>query len=344
MRLHIASRGLAVILIFVVAILVARGWLDSFDLVGLERPIREAPPVSGDVITPLVPLPDLSAEKVALGRQLFSDVRLSRDNTVSCETCHDLNAYGHDGKRVSTGVGGAQGVVNAPTVFNAALNFSQFWDGRARTLEEQAAGPIHNPVEMATTGPDVVAKLESDAELRSRFSRLYPEGLTIATLIDAIATFERTLITPNAPFDRYLLGERQAISEEAKKGFRRFIDLGCASCHQGVNVGGNMFQRIGIMADYFAQRPAEFPVVTADLGRFNVTGLDEDRYVFKVPSLRNVAVTAPYFHDGHVAKLAEAIRIMGQVQLGRDLSEEEVASLLAFLETLTGEPTVALKP
>lgn len=297
---------------------------------------------SGDALAALPPVPRLPPDKVALGRALFKDVRLSRDNSISCASCHDLTSFGHDRRRVSLGVGGAEGSVNAPTVFNSSLNFAQFWDGRAHSLEEQAAGPVHNPVEMATDWATVIGKLQGDVAFRDEFQRVYPDGITVANLADAIATFERTLLTENAPFDRYLRGDQQAINDRAKLGFRRFRDLGCASCHQGVNVGGNMFQNFGIMGDYFADRTRQRPAVAADLGRFNVTGQEVDRHVFKVPSLRNVAETAPYFHDGSVASLDEAVAIMGRYQLGRQLSHDEVDSLVVFLKTLSGMPPASL--
>jgi cytochrome c peroxidase len=297
---------------------------------------------SGDALVPLPPPPALPTDKVRLGRALFLDVRLSRDDTLSCAGCHDLSGAGNDGRPVSIGVGGAAGGVNAPTVFNASLNFVQFWDGRAASLEEQAAGPVHNPVEMASTWAEVIAKLEADDVFRREFRRVYPDGITAKNLVDAIAAFERTLLTGNAPFDRYLRGDTRAIDERARAGYRNFRELGCASCHQGVNIGGNMFQRFGIMADYFADRAQNRPVGTADLGRYNVTGREEDRHVFKVPGLRNVAQTAPYFHDGSVATLEEAVAIMGRYQLGRELSRAEVASLVVFLQTLTGDRPASL--
>jgi cytochrome c peroxidase len=297
----------------------------------------------GQALLPLPMVPDIPPEKIALGRELFSDVRLSADNTLACAGCHDLETAGHDRRRFSIGVQGAEGSVNAPTVFNAALNFAQFWDGRADSLEEQASGPVHNPVEMASSWPEVIGKLDADEKFKSRFLRIYPNGITAANLVDAIASFERTLLTTNAPFDRYLLGDLKAIGERAKLGYRRFKDLGCASCHQGVNIGGNMFQRFGIMTDYRPPKAKPGSVSTADLGRFNVTGREEDRKVFKVPGLRNVSATPPYFHDGSAATLDDAIIIMGRVQLGRELSKDEVDSLVAFLNTLTGERPASLR-
>jgi cytochrome c peroxidase len=267
-----------------------------------------------------------------LGERLFRDTRLSSDDTVACVSCHDLERGGMDGQRVSTGVAGARGGINAPTVFNASFNFVQFWDGRAATLEEQAAGPIHNPLEMASNWEQVLAKLRADPEYPARFAASYRDGLTAANVADAIATFERSLVTPDAPFDRYLRGDAGALTADALEGYRRFKAYGCTSCHQGSHVGGNLYQRFGVLRDYFTGRP----VTREDLGRYNVTGREEDRHVFKVPSLRNVALTAPYFHDASAATLDEAIAIMGRYQLGRELSTEDRRLIAAFLHSLTG--------
>ena len=291
-------------------------------------------------LQPLPAVPRLPPAKVALGRSLFHDVRLSRDNTIACASCHDLATAGHDGRRFSVGVAGAVGSVNAPTVFNAALNVAQFWDGRAGTLEEQAAGPVHNPLEMASDWATVIAKLNADAVLVGEFRRIYGAGPSAERIVDAIATFERTLLTEDAPFDRYLRGDVDALDIRAKAGLRLFREVGCASCHQGANIGGNMFQRFGVISPPPAD-PADQP---GNLGRFNVTGRDEDRHVFKVPSLRNVALTAPYFHNGSAATLEEAVAIMGRSQLGRDLSADEIDLLVAFLASLTGTAPASVTP
>lgn len=330
----------AALSILAAGLLLARFWQEGRPAVlpATGEPIAVAGHF-GDALLPLPPMPSLPADKVALGRALFLDPRLSQDNTIACATCHDLTTAGHDARRFSVGVGGAVGTVNAPSVFNASLNFVQFWDGRAGSLEEQAAGPVHNPVEMASNWNETIAKLSADADFEAKFRRVYPDGLTPASIVDAIATFERTLLTANSPFDNHLRGNAGALDTLALEGYRQFRDLGCASCHQGVNIGGNMFQRFGVMADYFADRKGG---VKSDLGRYNVTGLEEDRHVFKVPSLRNVAQTAPYFHDGSVTTLDEAVAVMGRYQLGRELSAAEIRALVAFLNSLTGErPTSA---
>lgn len=274
--------------------------------------------------------------RVSLGERLFFDTRLSADKTIACATCHRFDLGGADGQQVSIGIGGARGPINAPTVFNSGYAFAQFWDGRAATLEEQAAGPVHNPLEMGSSWPVVLERLNADPAIRRDFSLAYADGLTAANVANAIATFERTLITPDAPFDRYLAGDRQAIGKLAIDGYQRFRDYGCISCHQGVLLGGNMYQKFGVLGDYFADRK----LTTADLGRYNVTGREEDKHVFKVPSLRNVALTAPYFHDGSTYSLAAAVAIMGRYQLGRELSQEDVAAIVAFLESLTGKQPV----
>jgi len=284
-------------------------------------------------LLPLPAAPVLPADKVALGKRLFFDRRLSRDDTIACASCHRLDSGGSDRLLVSVGIEGRKGGINAPTVFNSSLNFVQFWDGRAASLEEQAAGPVHNPLEMDSNWAEVIAKLDRDDAYREAFGRLYKQGITGETIVDAIATFERTLLTPNAPVDRFLAGDQTALDPLERAGYQRFLDYGCASCHQGAGIGGNMFQRFGVMDDYLKER-ANRP---SDLGRFNVTGLDQDRNVFKVPSLRNVAVTPPYFHDGSASSLDEAVIVMGRYQLGRELSADDVKALTAFLRALTGE-------
>lgn len=284
---------------------------------------------------PITPLPEsveLDARKVALGERLFHDARLSADDTVSCASCHDLAKGGVDRQAHSTGIGGAQGKTNAPTVFNSAYNFRQFWDGRAADLVEQAGGPVHNPIEMGSSWAQVLEKLGRDRDLVDYFATLYPGGLQNRNIQDAIATFERSLVTPSR-FDRFLRGDREALSAREQAGYRLFKDYGCTACHQGMNVGGNMYQSFGIFGNYFQERGKDEP---EDQGRYNVTKREEDRHRFKVPSLRNVALTAPYFHDGSVARLEDAVRVMGRYQLGRILSEREVTDIVAFLNSLNG--------
>lgn len=273
-------------------------------------------------------------EQIALGRLLFHDNRLSKDNSTSCASCHQLDLAGTDKQPVSTGIGGAMGTVNAPTVINSSLNIAQFWDGRAATLEEQAAGPVHNPIEMGSNWEEVLKKLNDSQSYRSRFNKLYEDGLTANNIQHAIALFEHSLLSLDSPFDRYLLGDERAISEEAKQGYYLFKSYGCIACHQGKNVGGNMYARMGAVGDYFMGHGELQP---SDMGRYNVTGHSEDRHVFKVPSLRMVTLTPPYFHDGSVETLEEAIDTMARYQLGRRVSSRDTALIIKFLESLVGE-------
>jgi cytochrome c peroxidase len=308
-----------------------------------ERRDREPSPTSRalDVSSceapgPLRPLPSTRAgneAEIRLGRLLFHDPRLSRDGTISCATCHPIERGGADGRNRSLGIGGAEGSVNTPTVLNSGFNVAQFWDGRARSLEEQIGGPVENPREMGSRWNEVVEKIAAEKSLRDLFEDVYGANVTEAGIRSAIAAYERALVTPRSPLDRYLCGDNAALGPEATEGYDLFRSLGCASCHQGVNVGGNMFQRLGVMKDYFADRGGVTP---ADYGRFNVTGRESDRFKFKVPSLRNVALTAPYFHDGSAATLEDAVRIMIRYQLGREVHENEVARLVALLRALTG--------
>jgi len=301
------------------------------------QPISSAAEESGLKDEPIEPIPQtivLDARKVALGEMLFNDPRLSRDDTVACVSCHDLSTGGTDQLSRSVGVGGALGDVNAPTVFNSGLNFVQFWDGRAATLEDQIEGPIHNPKEQASNWHEILTKLGQDPDTESAFKRIYGDGIQSANVKDSIATYERSLITPNSRFDRFLRGDDGAITDEEKAGYELFKSYRCVACHQGVNIGGNMFVKIGILGDYVADRGG---VTKADDGRFNVTGRERDRQVFKVPSLRNVALTAPYFHDGSTKTLEEAVKVMAKYQLGRPIFKDDLKRIVAFLRTLTGE-------
>lgn len=284
-----------------------------------------------DFFRPLPPS-EYHREKAALGNLLFHDPALSRDGTVSCANCHQLESGGDDNLPVSVGIEGQTGQINAPTVFNALYNFAQFWDGRAKTLHEQAAGPIENPVEMGFTVKAAAARVRENPEYAKRFARLYPDGVTPTNLLDAIVEFEKALVTPGSPFDRFLEGEKGALDAREREGFRLFKEQGCVACHNGVNIGGNLYQKMGVVLPYHNGDEPRW------LGRYNVTGDEEDRFYLKVPSLRNVALTAPYFHDGSVATLEEAVEKMAFYQLGRKLSPDEVESLAAFLKTLTGNP------
>ena len=289
-------------------------------------------------LEPLKPIPgpvDVNAEKAALGRALFHDARLSRDDTVSCASCHDLSSGGDDGRRYPIGIEGRIGTVNTPTVYNAALNFKQSWDGRADTLEQQVDDPVQSPQVMGSLWPDVVAKLHEDSEYPQRFEALYPDGITRNSIRNAIAEFIRSLTTPDSRFDRWLKGDVSALDRVEKRGYDLFKRYGCISCHQGANVGGNMFQVFGVRNEYFKKRGT---ITKADLGRFNVTGHPDDRHVFKVPSLRMAAHTAPYLHDGSAATLRDAVEAMFEVPTGVATPPDgDMEAIVAFIETLAGE-------
>ncbi len=274
-------------------------------------------------------------DKVALGDKLFHERLLSGENAQNCASCHDLNKGGTDQAKVSTGIRGQQGPINSPTVYNAMYNISQFWDGRAKDLQEQAAGPVANPIEMGAQWDSVVEKLKQVSEYQEAFNKLYPEqGLTKNTVTDAIAVFEKTLVTPNARFDQYLRGNNEILTANEKEGYGLF-KANCTSCHFGPALGGLSYEKIGVKQDYFKQRGGSLTEV--DNGRFNVTKQEKDRYFFKVPVLRNIDLTYPYFHDGSIDNLAEAVRIMGKTQLGKNFSDDEIGKMVAFLKTLTGE-------
>jgi len=289
---------------------------------------------ASSVIRPIPPPIALDERKVHLGRRLFTDPGLSKDGTISCASCHDLELGGADGRTRPVGIGGQIGEVNTPTVLNSRFSFRQFWDGRAATLEEQIDGPLEHPAEMGASWEEVLARLSGDPSYGAAFAEAYPGGVTRANVKDAIATFERSLVTPDSPFDKFLRGDAEALGAEALRGYELFQSYGCVGCHQGVALGGNMFQRLGVVRDYFADRG---DVTRADLGRFNVTGREADRHVFKVPTLRNVALTAPYFHDGSAASLDDAVRVMARYQLGREIPAADRAAIVAFLRSLTGE-------
>jgi cytochrome c peroxidase len=286
---------------------------------------------------PLVPLPaslDVDPARADIGHQLFNDKRLSANTKVSCASCHDLARGGADSRTFSLGLHGEKTGTNAPSVLNAALNFSQFWNGRAGSLEGQIDEVVQSPVEMGSKWPGVIAMVSRDANYASAFAAAYPGGVTKANIENALASYERTLITPDSRFDRYLRGNRNALTPLERTGYARFKQYGCVACHQGKNIGGNMYQKFGIMADYFADRGHQSKT---DQGRFTVTGREDDRHVFKVPSLRNVALTAPYFHDGSAATLDAAVDVMFRYQLGRIAPAQDKAAIVAFLRTLTGK-------
>jgi cytochrome c peroxidase len=284
---------------------------------------------SKELITPIPLNIPHDKQKATLGKKLFFDTRLSKDNSISCASCHNLDAGGDDNLKFSVGIDAQIGNMNAPTVYNSVFNIAQFWDGRAANLQEQAHGPVENPIEMGAHFQDVIKKLQKDVVLNNEFKRLYPEGITSNSITDAIAHFETTLITPNSPFDKYLKGDKNALKEEEKEGYELFVEYGCISCHNGVNMGGNLFQKVGLIK--------EFKTSVKSLGKFDITGNKSDINYFKVPTLRNISQTAPYFHDGSIPDLKSAVEVMLSIQLGIIASTEDVEKIVKFLKTLDGE-------
>jgi cytochrome c peroxidase len=300
---------------------------------GLFKPIpAAAPPLPGNPAT---------AAKAELGKMLYFEPRLSESHAISCNSCHMVGMGGVDLQETSLGHRWQHGGRNAPTVYNAVFGIAQFWDGRAKDLEQQAGGPLVNPVEMDTTEAHVVEQLKGIPGYAAVFAKAYPDvpdPITFDNVRKAIAVFEATLITPNGPFDRYLKGNEKALDANQKEGLALFIDKGCAACHNGINVGGGMYAPFGVV-----ERPGADILPPGDKGRFAVTQTVSDEYVFRVPSLRNIALTAPYFHTGKVWDLRQAVAIMGSSQLGANLSDEEAGKIELFLGALSGDqPKVVL--
>jgi cytochrome c peroxidase len=297
-------------------------------------PIPTEPPVlEGNPATP---------EKVALGTMLYFEPRLSESHTISCNSCHVVGLGGVDMLETSIGHRWQRGGRNAPTVLNSVFNTAQFWDGRAADLEEQAGGPLVNPVEMASPKEHVAEQLNGIPGYRAAFAKAYPDQadpITFENAEKAIAVFEATMITPNAPFDDYLRGDDTALDEEQKAGLQLFIDNGCAGCHDGINVGGGQYQPFGVV-----ELPGAELLPPTDKGRFEVTKSADDEYVFKVPTLRNIARTPPYFHTGRSWDLRQAVAVMASAQLGISLTEDEIDKITAFLHTLTGDQPEIVYP
>ena len=292
--------------------------------------LLSTPALASEPVQPIEPYQADNPAKVELGKKLYFDPRLSKSGFISCNSCHNLSMGGTDNMPTSIGHNWTLGPINAPTVLNSSLNIAQFWDGRAKDLQEQAGGPIANPIEMGFTHPLAVNVLDTIPQYKADFKAIYQKDeIEINQVTDAIAAFEETLVTPNAPFDRYLKGEKDAISPMAKAGYERFKAVGCTACHNGQALGGNSFQKMGLVKPYKTENPAA--------GLSAVTGEEIDRFKFKVPTLRNVELTYPYFHDGAVWNLDEAVSIMAELQLGTQLKTEEVDEIVAFLKTLTGD-------
>ena len=287
-------------------------------------------------ISPIEPPKIARPDLVELGKKLFFDPRLSASGYISCNSCHNLTMGGADNLPTSIGDKWQEGPINSPTVLNSSLNFVQFWDGRAKDLPEQAKGPIANPKEMAFSHDLAVEVLQSIPSYVAEFQQVFGKSkINIQQITDAISAFEETLVTPDAPFDLWLKGDEKALTKTELEGYMLFKEIGCISCHNGVNIGGNSFQKMGVFAPYVTQNAAQ--------GRIEFTKEETDRFFFKVPTLRNVALTYPYFHDGAAKTLTDAVATMGRLQLGRDLTDDENAKIVAFLKTLTGkQPQITL--
>jgi cytochrome c peroxidase len=286
--------------------------------------------LADEPIRPIEPVKEINLAKAELGKKLYFDPRLSKSGFISCNSCHNLSMGGTDNLKTSIGHNWQQGPINSPTVLNSSMNVAQFWDGRAADLKEQAGGPIANPGEMAFSHTLAINVLESIPEYVTEFTQVFgPDCINIDQVTEAIAEFEKTLVTPNGRFDQWLLGNTDAITGKELAGYEIFKSSGCVACHMGPAVGGNSFQKMGLVAPYETENPAE--------GLAAVTGKDIDRFKFKVPTLRNVELTYPYFHDGEAASLEQAVDVMGRLQLGRKFESAEVDEIVAFLKTLTGE-------
>lgn len=285
---------------------------------------------SADLITPIPIDTNINIKKAKLGEALFFEKKLSGDNTISCSSCHDIQNGGDDGKKFSTGVNNKVGNINSPTILNTRYNFAQFWDGRSSDLKDQINGPIHNPMEMNSNFPQIIEKLSKEPFYIAKFANVYKSNITKENIIDAIVEFEKSLVTPNSKFDRYLRGDKTALNAKEKEGYELFKSYGCISCHNGVNVGGNLYQKIGIINPYFKE-------LNTHLGRYNITKKDDDKFYFKVPTLRNIELTGPYLHDGSINSLKAVILLMLQYQVGAIYKESDIENLEHFLKTLSGE-------
>ncbi|MCA1910000.1 MAG: cytochrome-c peroxidase [Magnetospirillum sp.] len=288
-------------------------------------------------IQPIQPAKVANAAMVELGKKLYFDPRLSKSGFISCNSCHNLSMGGTDNLKTSIGHNWQKGPINAPTVLNSSLNLAQFWDGRALTLQDQAGGPIANPGEMASTHTLALSVLQSIPAYVAEYKKVFnSDKITVDGVTKAIAAFEETLVTPNSRFDKWLKGDKKALTADELAGYELFKDSGCTACHNGSAAGGNTYQKMGVVEPYKSTSPAE--------GRVAVTKDEADRFYFKVPTLRNVELTYPYFHDGEATTLTQAVDVMGRIQLGKSFTKEENAKIVAFLKSLTGDQPSFMLP
>jgi cytochrome c peroxidase len=312
---------------------VSAAWADDAAKAAPEPSAAATAPVAAAKDEPIKPIEAVTPKDpkmVELGKKLYFDPRLSKSGAISCNSCHNLSMGGTDNLQTSIGDHWQQGPINSPTVLNSTFNIAQFWDGRAKDLKEQAGGPIANPGEMASTHEVAVNVLNSIPQYKEEFKAVFgKDAVDISMVTDAIAAFEQTLVTPDSKFDQWLKGDDKALSEQELAGYKLFKDSGCVACHNGAAVGGGSFQKMGVVEPYKTDSKAE--------GVAGLTKKDEDRFKFKVPTLRNVELTYPYFHDGAAKTLEDAVHTMGQLQLGKKFSDEEVGNIVSFLKTLTGK-------
>lgn len=298
--------------------------------------------VTAAQITSAIPIPEPNLKdpaKIELGKKLFQEPLFSKNLITSCASCHQLKNAGVDNLPQYIGMDKKPGAVNTPSVFNSSLNFRQFWDGRAKTISDAINDHVNDKTVFDNNWPNIIKDISNSSIYIVDFKDVYHNGITQQNINDALTTYVESLLTPNSSFDRYLKGDKTALSNEALKGFRLFRKYGCVSCHQGPNMGGNLYQRLGIYKNYFQDKGKIDP---ADFGLFNVTGKEEDKFYFKVPSLRNISLTGPYLHDGSIKTLPEMIQIMGVYQVGQPIRNEDANSIAQFLQSLNAKPAQSL--
>lgn len=300
----------------------------------INAPICASQHSQSTAIMPIPAPPIMAPEKVSLGKRLYNEGLFSKNNSLSCNSCHIVKHGGVDNLPKYIGMNKVVGLYNTPTVLNASLNFRQFWNGRSKSLEDVIDDHLKDPTIFANTWENVIQKIKENPEILKALNDAYPQGISVDTIKDALVTYQNSLLTPDSAFDLFLKGNKSSLSEDAQKGYQLFKSYGCITCHQGPGVGGNLYQKLGIYSDYFATKTN---ITKADLGLYNLTGKEEDKYVFKVPSLRNVTLTGPYLHDGSAATLEEVIALMGIYQVGQPVQPFDIPYIIKFLQSLSGK-------